>query len=123
MLKMQKLGLGFLYAVAFAYLASLFAAFGVAYRGKVDWLIVLGAFWLGMFLGTLLGFYVQEAEEWGSRALGVSIWVVAGSSTLVLLQFLNPSAGTREVWFYPIGIVGGFIVGTIWEYVDPPTSK
>jgi hypothetical protein len=119
-LKIRKLGVGFLYIVAVAYFGSLLAAFLVAYRANIDWLIVLGAFWLGAFLGTLLGFYVQEAEEWGPRALAVSIWVVAGSSILVLLQFLSPATGVREVWFYPIGIVGGFIVGTIWEYVDPP---
>ncbi len=106
--------------VASFYFVSLAAALAVAYRGKADWLVVLGALWRGVFLGTLVGFYVQEAEEWGPRALIVSIWVVAGSSTLVLLQFLNPTAGLREVWFNPLGVVGGFIVGTIWEYVDPP---
>lgn len=123
MSRIQNLGLAFLYIVAVAYFGSLLAALFVAYRANIDWLIIIGAFWLGAFLGTLLGFYVQEAEDWGPRALAVSIWVVAGSSILVLLQFLNPSAGVREVWFYPIGIVGGFIVGTIWEYVDPPALE
>ena len=117
---MRKIGIAFLCVVAAAYFGSLAGAFVVAYRGKADWLVVLGALWLGVFLGTLVGFYVQEAEEWGPRALTVSIWVVAGSSTMILLQFLNPTAGLREVWFYPLGFVGGFIVGTIWEYVDPP---
>jgi thiol:disulfide interchange protein len=84
------------------------------------WIVVLGAFWLGALLGTLLGFYVQEAEEWDQRALAASIWVIAGSSVLLLLQFLVPSSGAREIWFYPIGLVGGFIIGTIWEYADPP---
>ncbi|KRQ09156.1 hypothetical protein [Bradyrhizobium manausense] len=117
---MKKLGIGFLWAIAAIYFVSLSVALVVAYRSKADWLVILGALWLGVFLGTLVGFYVQEADEWGPRALTTSIWVVAGSSTLVLLQFLNPSAGLREIWFYPLGIVGGFIVGTIWEYVDPP---
>jgi hypothetical protein len=117
---MRKLGIGFLWGIGTIYFASLIVALAVAYTGKSDWLVILGALWLGAFLGTLVGFYVQEAEEWGSRALTTSIWVVTGSSTLVLLQFLNPTAGLREVWFYPLGIVGGFIIGTIWEYVDPP---
>lgn len=117
---MRRLDIGFLWAIAAVYFVSLSMAFVVAYRSKADWLIILGALWLGVFLGTLVGFYVQEADEWGPRALTTSIWVVAGSSTLVLLQFLNPSAGLREIWFYPLGIVGGFIVGTVWEYVDPP---
>lgn len=117
---MRRLGIGFLSAVAAIYFVSLSVAFVIAYQSKTDWLVILGALWLGVFLGTLVGFYVQEADEWGPRALTTSIWVVAGSSTLVLLQFLNPTTGLREIWFYPLGIVGGFIVGTIWEYVDPP---
>jgi uncharacterized membrane protein YadS len=67
---MRKVGIGFLCAVALAYFATVFFALLVAYRGKVDWLIVLGALWLGVFLGILLGFYVQEAEEWNPRAMG-----------------------------------------------------
>lgn len=106
---MRKLGFGFLWTIAAIYFVSLVCAFVVAYRGSVDWLVVLGSLWLGAFLGTLVGFYVQEAEEWGPRALTTSIWVVAGSSTLVLLQFLNPTSGLREVWFYPLGIAGGLL--------------
>jgi hypothetical protein len=104
-----------LYGVGAAYALSLLVAFLVALLSGADWIVALGAFWLGTLLGTLLGYYLQEAEEWDSRALGASIWIAAGSSILVLLQFLAPKAGAREVWFYPIGLVGGFIVGTIWE--------
>jgi hypothetical protein len=116
----KKYGRPILYGVGAAYVLSLLAAGLVALLGAADWIVVLGAFWLGALLGTLLGFYVHEAEEWDQRALGASIWVIAGSSVLLLLQFLVPSAGAREIWFYPIGLVGGFIIGTIWEYADPP---
>ena len=116
----KKYGRPILYGVGAAYVLSLLAAGLVALLGGADWIVVLGAFWLGALLGTLLGFYVQEAEEWDQRALAASIWVIAGSSVLLLLQFLVPSAGAREIWFYPIGLVGGFIIGTIWEYADPP---
>ena len=117
----KKYGRPILYGVGAAYVVSLIVAFLVALFGSADWIIVLGAFWLGALLGTLLGFYVQEAEEWDLRALGTSIWVIAGSSVLLLLQFLAPK-GAHEVWFYPIGLIGGFIVGTIWEYAEPPSS-
>jgi hypothetical protein len=119
----KRYGKPILYGAGAAYLLSLLVALLVALLGGADWIVVLGAFWLGALLGTLLGFYVQEAEEWGPRALGTSIWVIAGSSILLLLQFLGPRASAREIWFYPIGLVGGFIVGTIWEYVDPPPPE
>jgi hypothetical protein len=119
----KKYGQPILYGVVAAYALSLLVAFLVALLGGTDWIVVLGAFWLGALLGTLLGFYVQEAEKWDPRAIGASIWVIAGSSILLLLQFLGAKAGMREVWFYPIGLVGGFIVGTIWEYVDPPPPE
>jgi hypothetical protein len=119
----QKHGKTILYAVVAAYLLSVLSAFLVAFLARLDWIVVFGAFWLGALLGTLLGFYVQEATEWDPRALRVSVWIVAGSSILLLLQLLGPKAGAREVWFYPIGLVAGFMIGTIWEYVDPPPSE
>ena len=115
----KKYGKQILYGVAAAYLLSLAAAFLIALFGHADWIVVLGAFWLGTLLGTFLGFYAHEAEKWDPRALGASIWVIAGSSILLLLQYLVPKAGARELWFYPIGLIGGFIIGTIWEYADP----
>ena len=30
------------------------------------------------------------------------------------------SAYGQEYWFYPIGLVGGFIIGTLWGHADPP---
>jgi hypothetical protein len=115
----KKYGKPILYGVGGAYVLSLLIIFLVAFLERADWIVVFGAFWLGALLGILLGFYVQEAEEWDPRALRASMWIIAGSSILLLLQFLGPRASAREVWFYPIGLIGGFIVGTIWEYADP----
>lgn len=75
-------------------------------------------------MGALLGFYVQEAEKWHLGALTGSVSAVVGSGVIALFQYLSHNTGAaREIWFYPIGLVGGFIVGTLWEHADPAQEK
>jgi len=106
---------------AILYAVSLIVCVVLAFQSSTDWMVLLGAFWLGALIGALLGFYVQEAETWQLGALAGSVSTVAGSGVIAFLQYLNHNTGvTREAWFYPIGLVGGFIVGTLWEYADPP---
>lgn len=113
-------------ATAVLYAISLVVCVVLAFCTSMDWTVILGAFWLGALIGTLLGFYVQEAETWQLGALSGSVSVVAGSGVIGFLQYLTHNAGaanvgaTRELWFYPIGLVGGFIIGTLWEHADPP---
>jgi hypothetical protein len=87
----------------------------------LDWVVAAGSSCLGILVGTLVGFYVQEAEEWDRKALYGSVSVLVGGGAIALLHFLAGTAGpTREYWFYPIGLLAGFVVGTVWEYCDPP---
>ena len=102
-------------------LVILFVGVFPAFQSATNWTVLLGAFWLGALIGTLLGFYVQEAEIWALGALTGSVSAVTSSGVIAFLQYINHDTGAiREVWFYPIGLVGGFIVGTLWEHADPP---
>ena len=82
---------------------------------KMDWVIVSGASSLGLLIGIFVGFFVQEAEKWDHRALSSAGPAFAGAGTLAILHWAA-SGPTRELWFYPIGLVVGFIIGTFWDW-------
>jgi hypothetical protein len=88
---------------------------------------VVGAFWLGALIGMSLGFYVQEEPKWDRQALKASLQLIAGASIVGLFHFLSHnnsySAHGQEYWFYPMGLVGGFIIGTLWSHADPSKSS
>jgi hypothetical protein len=88
-----------------------------AYAGNVK-VPEFGAASLGVLIGMLTGFFVQEAEEWDKHALSGAALVLTGGGVLGFMHWASPT-GAHEVWFYPIGLLAGFGLGTIWEVVDP----
>jgi len=112
---LQRYGKYILVSVVGLYLASLFICFFVV-RTSANWIIVFGSLWLGILIGLMVGFFAQEADEWDRKALSASVGAVAGSGILLLLRYL---VSTPEIWFYPMGLTGGFIIGTIWERAEP----
>jgi hypothetical protein len=42
-----------------------------------------------------------------------------GGGVLGFMRWAAPTSG-QEVWYYPIGLLAGFGVGTIWDTIDPP---
>jgi hypothetical protein len=77
-----------------------------------------GATSLGVLIGMLTGFFVQEANEWDRHALSSAVLVLAGGGVLGFMHWASPT-GAHEIWFYPIGLLAGFGLGTVWEVVDP----
>jgi|SRR5665213_648023 len=88
-----------------------------AYAGNVK-VPEFGATSLGVLIGMLTGFFVQEAKEWDKHALSSAALVLTGGGVLGFLHWASPT-DAHEVWFYPIGLLAGFGLGTIWEVVDP----
>lgn len=99
------------------YTISVVICVAVAIKSANDLIVISGAFWLGITVGVLLGFYSQEAERWDQKALSASVGIIIGSGIVLLLRYLAPTV--HEIWFYPMGLVGGFIIGTVWEFIDP----
>jgi hypothetical protein len=107
-----------LWAVVALYLINLIVLLTVALRSFADVLVLFGAFWLGALIGLLLGCNVQESEQGDYRVLGVCAWAVAASVVFVFLRYVG--GDMHEMWLYPMGLVGGFIIGVIWKYAAPP---
>jgi hypothetical protein len=102
-----------LWAIIALYLISLIALLIVALRSFADVLVLFGALWLGALIGLLLGLYVQASEQWDQSGWAASILVIAGSIIFIWLRYVGD---THEIWFYPMGLVGGFIIGAVWKY-------
>jgi hypothetical protein len=88
-----------------------------ARAGKVD-VPEFGAISLGALIGMFAGFFVQEVKEFDKRALYGAALVLTGGGVLGFMHWVSPT-GAHEVWFYPIGLLAGFGIGTIWDVVDP----
>ena len=104
-----------LWAFVALYLINLIVLLTVALRNFADVLVLFGSLWLGALIGLLLGFNVQESED--QRVLGTAAWAIAGSVVFLFLRYIGD---THEIWFYPMGLVGGFIIGVLWKYAAPP---
>jgi len=83
----------------------------------MDWMVAIGAISLGLLMGILVGFYVYEEPKWDRRALIGAISTFAGGGAMALIHSLVSSGGPREYWLYPVGLLGGFLIGMIWDSI------
>jgi hypothetical protein len=121
----KKIAIPALRGVVAFYVISLLICVGAAHAPKSSPIVALGAFWFGGIIGMLVGFFVQEATSWDEKAMAASAAAILGTISsgggFALLRFAD--GASTEIWFYPMGLVGGFIIGTIWEWADPPCSS
>jgi hypothetical protein len=90
--------------------ATIFYNEGWLLRLVLDW------FCLGILIGALVGWYFSEAQKTTPVVLGVSISALVGSSVLAMFSFLAGLRGpTHEYWFYPVGLLIGFVFAIIME--------
>jgi hypothetical protein len=81
--------------------------------------VAAGATSMGVLIGALVGWFVNEAEEMSEKILVSSASVLSGGGVLALFHFLaDPTAPKRELWLYPCGLLIGFVIVTIIEIVE-----
>lgn len=102
-----------LYALGFLALFGIVLAIVYYSAKEMDWVVICGSLSLGMLVGVLVGFFVQESRTWAHRELSAAVAALAVTGVLAILRF---DAHQREIWFYPIGLVVGFIIGTVWDW-------
>lgn len=65
----------------------------------------LGAICLGMVVGWVVRYFIQRFDSFTPQALTAVIGIVAGGAAIKFVQ-TDPNL----IWFYPIGLVIGFVV-------------
>ena len=88
----------------------------------MDWLVAVGSLCLGILIGILLAYFVFEAEKMDHKALYGAVGVIGGAGVIAAFHLLGGRHGEsqREYWFYPIGLLAGYLVGTAYEWIAPP---
>jgi ABC-type transport system involved in multi-copper enzyme maturation permease subunit len=86
----------------------------------MDWLVVTGSTCLGLLIGSLVGWFVNETEQMNEKVLATAVSVLSGAGVWGIFRAVSGVATpTREYWFYPIGLLVGFTIVTlaeIWVY-------
>jgi tetrahydromethanopterin S-methyltransferase subunit C len=77
----------------------------------MDWIIAVGSLSLGILIGAIVGWYFSESKIITLPVLAGCISALVGSSVLAMFSFLAGKSGpTHEYWFYPVGLLIGFVV-------------
>jgi hypothetical protein len=77
-----------------------------------DWIMAGIAAGLGFAIGVLTAFSVNKEVERDRPIFQAATAVVDGGCVLAVFHLLTkPHDTVRQYWFYPIGIVIGFLVG------------
>ena len=89
----------------------------------LDWIAALGAACFGSVVGSIVGFYLAGARELTIRILVSGLGMFAGAGVVALFHLLTaqPPVG-REIWFYPIGLAIGFVLGLRFAF-EPRKSQ
>jgi hypothetical protein len=82
----------------------------------MDWLIATGATCLGVLIGALVGWFVNEATVMNQKVIGVAISILSGAGVLGVFGMISGgNFSVREYWFYPVGLLAGFTTITVVE--------
>lgn len=90
----------------------------------MDCLTAVGVSSIGLLVGVLVGFLVNEPQAFSVRVFLAAVSVVSGSAVLAILSLVAATGGAREYWLYPIFVTGGFFASPLfnwyfdWAYRD-----
>lgn len=80
----------------------------------MDWMVAIGSVSLGLLIGALVGWFVNEAMVMDRPVLSSSVYIMTGGGVLALFAFLAGHV-PREIWLYPLGLLIGFFAVTAIE--------
>ena len=74
----------------------------------MDVVPALGALSLGIVIGWLVRYFIRRFKEFGPQALGLVVSIMLGGAVVKFLE-----ADRTVWWFYPIGLLLGFVLYTV----------
>ena len=86
----------------------------------LNWMMFSGAAGLGLVVGALVAFFVDEAEEMSHRVLHSADGVISGGVVVGLIHTLNGhgiTEVTEEYWGYGVGLAVGFLFGLLFNWL------
>jgi uncharacterized membrane-anchored protein YhcB (DUF1043 family) len=94
----------------------------------MNWIVASGATCLGIFVGILVAYFVEEAEVMSPKVLSTSVSILAGGGVVAIFRLVSgPTGLSDEIWLYPVGLLVGFVVGTLveslWPWETPPERR
>jgi MFS family permease len=91
------------------------------WESAMDLLVAGGTFSLGILIGILIAYFVDEADKMDRGVLYGAVGVIGGVGVIAVFHLLGGRNGTtREYWFYPIGLLVGFFIGSVLAWYLPP---
>lgn len=76
----------------------------------MDWIVILGVTSLGSVIGGLVCHYVARTKIFRIKELSSAVSILAGAGVIAIFHFLGGGGAQKEYWFYPVGLLLGFIV-------------
>jgi hypothetical protein len=80
---------------------------------EMDYLAIIGFCCLGAFVGLIVGWFVNQEAEPDSKSYS-SIIIAVGSTVASFIPFFSRTTG-REIWFYPIALLGGLMTAPFFD--------
>lgn len=75
----------------------------------MDGLAVAGFVCLGLFIGLIVGWFVNQEGSLDAKSVS-SIILALGTSAVAFIPLFAPRTIGRELWFYPIALLAGLLV-------------
>jgi hypothetical protein len=66
-------------------------------------IIATGALCLGILIGILVAYFVEEAKVMSFGVLSSAVGILAGGGVIAIFRLVGAAQTTDELWFYPIG--------------------
>ena len=76
----------------------------------MDSLAVVGTLSLGILLGLIVGWFLDEEQPFTVSGLIAISSILSGAGVLGVFHLVSPNGALREFWFYPIGLLVGVLI-------------